>query len=68
MVLHKFFLTILQKSKLVHMIVLPLEKEFASHNVIIHIKSFFNKDENNYYYNIFLQKGLYQLPKTNDNK
>ena len=63
-----FFLTILQKSKLVHMIVLPLEKEFASHNVMIYIKSFFNKDENNYYYNIFLQKGLYQLPKTNDNK
>ena len=50
------------------MIVLPLEKEFTSHNVMIHIKSFFNKDENNYHYNIFLQKGLYQLPKTNDNK
>ena len=32
------------------------------------IKSVFNKDENNYYYNIFLEKVLYELPENNDNK
>ena len=41
---------------------LPLEKTLTFH-VIIFIKSVFNKDKNNYYYNIFLEKGLYQLPK-----
>ena len=38
---------------------LPLEKTQTLHNVVIHI----NKDENNYYYNIFLQICLYQLAK-----
>ena len=33
------------------------------HNVIILIKSVFNKDKNNYYYNIFLEKASYELPK-----
>ena len=32
------------------------------------IKSVFNKDENNYYYNTFLEKVLYELPENNDNK
>ena len=32
------------------------------------IKSAFNKDKNNYYYNIFLGKCSYRLPKNNDNK
>ena len=32
-------------------------------NVIILIKSVFNKDKTNYYYNIFLEKALYELPK-----
>ena len=32
------------------------------------IKSVFNKDQNNYYYNIFLEKVLYELPENNDNK
>ena len=41
---------------------LPLEKTLTFH-VMIFIKSVFNKDKNNYYYNIFLEKGLYQLPK-----
>ena len=36
-------------------------------NVIIPIKSVFNKDINNSYYNAFLEKSLYQLPKNNDN-
>ena len=35
---------------------------------MILIKSVFNKDENHYYYNIFLQEGSYQIPKNNDNK
>ena len=35
---------------------LPIEKTF--HNVIILIKSFVNKNKNNYYYNIFLEKGF----------
>ena len=37
-------------------------------NVIILITSVFNKDKNNYYYNIFLEKGSYQLAENNDNK
>ena len=35
------------------------------HNVIIIIKSVWNKDVNNYYYNIFLEKTSYELPKNN---
>ena len=33
------------------------------HDVIILIKSVFNKDKNNYYYNIFLEKASYELTK-----
>ena len=47
---------------------LPLEKTMAFHNVIIHIMSVWNKDQNHYYYNIFLEKCSYQLPKHSDNK
>ena len=33
------------------------------------LKSVFNKDKNNYYYNnTFLEKGSYELPKNNDDK
>ena len=32
-------------------------------NVIIIIKSVWNKDKNNYYYNIFLEKASYKFPK-----
>ena len=35
---------------------LPLENTLTLHNVIILIKSVFNKDQNHYYYNIFLEK------------
>ena len=35
---------------------LPLENTMTFHNVIIFIKSVFNKDKNNYYYIIFLEK------------
>ena len=36
----------------------------AFNNVIILIKSVVNMDENNYYYNIFLEKGLYKESNT----
>ena len=42
---------------------LPLEKTINSHNVIILIKSVFNKAKNNYYYNIFLEKASFELSK-----
>ena len=32
-------------------------------NLILLIKSVFNKDKSNYYYNIFLEKASYELPK-----
>ena len=35
----------------------------AFHNVIIHMKSVFNEDQNHYYCNIFLEKSSYQLTK-----
>ena len=37
---------------------LPVEKMLTFHNVITFIKSVVNKNENNYYNNIFLEKGL----------
>ena len=37
---------------------LPLEKTMTLDNVIILVKSVWNKDKNNYYYNIFLEKSL----------
>ena len=39
---------------------LPIEKAVTFHNVIILIKSVVNKNENKYYYNTFLEKGLYK--------
>ena len=42
---------------------LPLEKPMTFHNFIILIKSAWNKDKNNYYFNIFLEKASYDLPK-----
>ena len=43
---------------------LSLEKTKTFHDVIILINSVFNKDKNNYYYNILLKKASYVLPKT----
>ena len=40
---------------------LPLEKKKTFHNLIILIKSVFNKDKNNYYCNIFLEKASHEL-------
>ena len=42
---------------------LPLEKAMTFQNVIILIKSVWNKNKNNYCYNIFLEKASYELPK-----
>ena len=39
---------------------LPIEKTLTFHNVIILIKSVVYVNENIYYYNIFLEKGLYK--------
>ena len=47
---------------------LPLEKIFTLHNIIILIKSVFNKNQNHNNYNIFLEKLSYYLPKNNCNK
>ena len=47
---------------------LPLGKALTLHNCITLVKSILNKDQNRHYYNIFLEKGLYQLPKNNDMK
>ena len=39
------------------------KKPMTFHNVIIFIKSVWNKDKNNYYYNTCLEKASYGLPK-----
>ena len=41
----------------------PVEKTLTLHNVVILIKSILNKDQNHYYYKIFLEKCSYQLAK-----
>ena len=38
-------------------------KTITFHNVIILNSSVWNKDKNNYYFNIFLEKASYELPK-----
>ena len=42
---------------------LSIEKTLTLQNVIIHINSALNKDQNHYYYNAFLEKCSYQLAK-----
>ena len=42
---------------------LLIEKTLTLHNVIILNKLVLNKDKNNYYYKIFLEKCLYPLAK-----
>ena len=38
----------------------PTEKILTFHHVIIFIKSVVDKNKNNYYYNMLLEKGLYK--------
>ena len=45
---------------------LPLQKTMTFHNVIYNTQ--YRINQNHYYYNIFLEKCCYQLPKNNDNK
>ena len=40
---------------------LSVEETLTLHNVIIHVKSVFNKYQNLYYYNIFFKKCSYKL-------
>ena len=42
---------------------LPLENTLTLHNVIILIKSVFDKNQNNYHWNLFLEKCSYLLVK-----
>ena len=44
------------------------EKILTFQNVITHIMLAQNEDRNHSYYNIFLEKCYYQLPKNNNNK
>ena len=39
---------------------LPIQKKLFFHDVIIPIKSVFNKNENNYYHNVLSEKSLYE--------
>ena len=39
---------------------LPIEKMLTFHDVIILIKLVFNKNKDEYYYNIFVEKGSYK--------
>ena len=55
-VLQIVLIIILQESDLIRIILLPTEKLLNFHNVIILNKSVVNKNENNYYFNIFLGK------------
>ena len=61
-------LIIMKKSKLIHIIFLPLEKTLILHDLMILIKSVLDKNQNHYYYNILSDKCSNQLSKNNDNK
>ena len=43
---------------------LPIEKMLTFHHVITVIKLVFNRNKSEYYYNIFLEKGLYKDKNT----
>ena len=57
-----FSLLIMQELELLDMI-LYLRKTSTLQDVIIIIKLVLNKDQNHYYYNIFLEKSLDHLAK-----
>ena len=42
----------------------PLQKTLTLHNAVILIKSVVNKNQNQYYYNVFLENFLHQLPNS----
>ena len=53
-------ITILEGSELIHIIFYQLKKGVTFYNIIILIKSVANKNKNKYYYNVYLEKGLYK--------
>ena len=59
-VLQIVLIIILQESEIDSYNSLPIEKILTFHNVIMLIKSVINKNKNNCYYNIFLEKGLHK--------
>ena len=63
MILHIYFLIKLAEIKVDSCRSLPLEQTMTFHNAIKLIKSVSNNDKNNYYYNMFLEKASYELPK-----
>ena len=68
LVLRMLFLISMQEEKLI-CITLYLQKKILNlNNVIILIKSVFNKDQNYCYYKKFSEKRASDLPKYNDNK
>ena len=59
MILQIVLIVILERSELIHLILYVLNM-LTSPNVIILIGSVVNKNKNKYYYNIFMEKGLYK--------
>ena len=51
----------MQESKLIHVILCLYIKALTLYNVMVLMKSVFNKDQNHYYYNVFLEKCSNQL-------
>ena len=60
MVIQIALIIILERSRMIHIILCLLKKTLTVLNVIILIKPVVNKNENKYYYNIFLEKGSYK--------
>ena len=60
---HMFSHTITQTSKLILTFLCLEKKTLTLHNIITLIKLVLNKDQNQYYYNIFVEKCTYQLAK-----
>ena len=51
---------ILQKVRIDSYNSLPIEKILTFHNIIILSKSVVNENKKKYYFNVFLEKGLYK--------
>ena len=47
---------------------LPLDETLTLHDVAILLRSVFNKNQNEYYYNVFLENFLNQLAKKKEQK
>ena len=56
-VLQILLIIILEKPELIYTILYLSKKYFTLDNVIILVKSVVNKNKNNHYHNIFLEKG-----------